>query len=246
MKDRKIKPQRMHEQVLKALAADIRDGTLTIGSELPSERELSEEFGVSRLTVREAVGALERSGLIETRAGTRARVTLPGTDKIIELLSGTAMLYVSTPSGLRAFQETRSVIEAGITRLAAERIDQAGLEHLQAALERNRSHIGNVVAFAKSDVDFHVAIAEIVGNEILIGFYHAAGLWLHDMRSVTLSKPQQMEKACAAHERIFAHIRDHEAEAAGRAMAEHIHQVNSVYAERETELIGETTLGKKD
>ncbi len=66
----------MHEDLVEILADDIRSGVYPVGETLPSERTLMDDFGVSSLTVREAMAALEKSGLIETRPGTRAQGNL--------------------------------------------------------------------------------------------------------------------------------------------------------------------------
>src|ERR671927_1736990 len=62
----------------------IRDGHLTAGDRLPSERELGERFGVSRVTVREALRGLEAQGLVAIRVGAHggAFVTAPTSDRI--------------------------------------------------------------------------------------------------------------------------------------------------------------------
>ena len=59
-----VRRRRMHEDLVEMLATDIRAGVYEMGDALPSERDLMDEFGVSRLTVREATAALESKGFI--------------------------------------------------------------------------------------------------------------------------------------------------------------------------------------
>ncbi|WP_118134731.1 FCD domain-containing protein [Oceanicella sp. SM1341] len=226
---RLVKRKRMHEELVEMLSEDIRSGVFAVGDALPSERELMEEFGVSRLTVREALGALEKSGLIAVRPGTRARVCEPSSDRLVELLSGTATFYISQPEGLRNFQDVRTLVETGLARMAAERATPEDIAGLGAILEANRASVGDTEAFARTDMDFHLAIARIVGNPMLDAFYLAVDRWLHEVRLVTLAHEGQMETAFAAHQRIFDAIRARDADRAFGAMREHLLQVNSMH-----------------
>ena len=71
---RSIQRPRVHTEVLSCLLEDIQSGVYAVGQNLPSERELMDEFGVGRPAVREALAALARMGLIEVSPGLRARV----------------------------------------------------------------------------------------------------------------------------------------------------------------------------
>ena len=62
-------PRRLYEQISQKLAKSIAEGRYELGQRLPSERELAQNFGVSRPTVREAIIALELDGLVEVRLG---------------------------------------------------------------------------------------------------------------------------------------------------------------------------------
>ena len=82
-----LKRSRLFEQVVDVLEERIRDRELVAGAELPSERQLMAEFGVGRTAIREALFHLQRAGLVDLRAGSRARVTAPDADVVMTSLS---------------------------------------------------------------------------------------------------------------------------------------------------------------
>ncbi len=234
-RDRMIRPKRMGTELAEILTADIRDGVYEVGASLPAERELSQTFGVSRLTVREALSSLEKSGLIVLRSGTRARVRAPNMDNVLDMLSGAAALHFAGASGVENivhFQDARMLIECGVARLAATRATQAQLGDLRARLEDNRRSIGDTERFGQTDMEFHFAIADTVANPILNGFYIAVDRWLNDARQITLSDPRQVETAFEAHARIYAAIEAGDPDGADAAMRAHLSQVHDLYRER--------------
>ncbi|RFC62758.1 FCD domain-containing protein [Fulvimarina endophytica] len=230
---RPIKRRRMHEEMVELISHDIREGVYVIGDELPSERELMEEFGISRLTVREGVAALESRGLILTRQGMRARVAGPKPGFVLDRLSDMARLYLVDPKGLDAFMDVREIVEVGTARKAAKLADETAILRLQDVLERNSAARGDVAEFGRTDIEFHRVIADITGNPILVSFYQAAAEWLEEVRSTSLKVPGQTQRAFEAHEKIFAAIKARDTAAAGREMSEHLLQLASIYPPRE-------------
>src|SRR5216110_1658100 len=107
-------PRRLYEQIAQTLSKDIADGKYEVGQRLPSERELAQNFKVSRPTVREAIIALELDGLVEVRLG-----------------SGVYVMSRQPPGGREGAKdigpfellEARHAIEGEAAALAAVRID---------------------------------------------------------------------------------------------------------------------------
>jgi DNA-binding FadR family transcriptional regulator len=226
---RPVRYRRMHEDLVELLADDIRQGIYAVGNPLPSERQLMEEFSVSRATVRDAMAALENYGLIETHPGTRARVCGPRADFLIKMLSQAAAFYLHQPDGLRTFGEVRVLVETGVVRLAAENISDAQIEVLRKKLDWNQRAIGDTQLFGKTDIDFHLAIAEIVNNPIISSFFRAVEQWLQDVRDISLRNAGQMEIAYAAHAKIFEAIEARSPDLAATQMRDHLHQLLSIY-----------------
>ncbi len=229
---RPVRHRRMSSELVDMLTADIRDGVYEIGASLPPERELSEEFGVSRLTVREALATLESSGLIVLRSGTRAKVRAPDMGSVLDMLSGAAALHFAGRSGIDNvvhFQDARTLVECGVARLAATRVTDAQVAELRAILARNAAAIGDAEEFGRTDMEFHLCLAETIANPIISGFYVAVDRWLSDARRITLSDAAQTDVAFAAHERILEAIAARDPERADAEMRAHLSQVNGLY-----------------
>lgn len=225
---RPVRRRRMHEDLVDMLAKDIQEGVLEIGEALPSERSLMEEFGVSRLTVREATAALESFGLIETRPGSRARVCAPRPEFLLQMLSQTATFYLQQPGGLQIFTEVRQLVETGVVRLAATRATGQQVAELRERLEQNRRAIDNTAEFGRTDIEFHSAIAKIVDNPIINAFFQAVENWLYEVRITTLRVEGQTKTAFEAHQRIFEAIASGDAIQAAEAMRNHLQQLEDI------------------
>ena len=99
----RFRPLQRYEQVAERLAADIRSGALAPGERLPSERELARVMEVSRASVREAIGALQVQGVVETRPGAGTFVSAP---KLTQRLSATSFSADMRVRGLRPGSRT--------------------------------------------------------------------------------------------------------------------------------------------
>src|SRR3954451_12087813 len=124
-----------------AIAEQIRTaivtGRLKQGDRLSPERELAEEFGVSRVTVRDALRSLEAMGLVEVKVGARggAFVTSPNGSKVAQTMSDMMMLSATTPEDI---VEARLIVERGTVTLACARALDEDLERLRELCERGR------------------------------------------------------------------------------------------------------------
>ena len=128
----KVSVGRISEIIVEQIRLLMRQGQLRPGDRLPPERDLCERFGVSRVTVREALRMLESSGLVEIRVGARggAFVTAPSSDRVGEGLTDLLSLSVITTTDIT---EIRMVLETGIVPLVCERAteeDLAGLDDI--------------------------------------------------------------------------------------------------------------------
>jgi DNA-binding FadR family transcriptional regulator len=220
---------RLFEQVVDVLEQRICDRELLAGAELPSERRLMAEFGVGRTAIREALFHLQQVGLLDLRAGSRARVTVPNAEVVMTSLSGSAKYLLSDDNGIRHFQDACALFETGLARDAARSATARDIRHLRAALDANYNSIGDILRFDESDVAFHYAIATIPRNPIYVVIHRAIIDWLVDQRRVTLSYPGQNRVAFDAHVAIFEAIKVHDPELADARMRSHLDQVAKLY-----------------
>jgi DNA-binding FadR family transcriptional regulator len=222
---RPVKRKKIHEEIIENLVKDITDGIYIPGDLLPSERDLMEEFHVGRPAVREAVTRLELQGLIDIRAGQRARVRKPTIDRIMSEMNPAIAVLLSTENGNAQLKEIRIFFETALAREAAMRARPDHIECLKNLLQMNRKSTGNMKAFSETDIQFHRYLAEITGNEILINLMILFNQWLISHRIDSLEQPGQIQKALIAHEKIFNAIKEKDPIEADNAMRLHITQV---------------------
>ena len=220
-----IRRRKVYQEVVHQLEAMIREGRFAPGDPFLSEREIMDAFDVGRSAVREAMLSLERSGLIRVRSGERAQVTRPTAAMMVRELSTAARMLLSEDGGIAHFQEARTLLEIGLTRLAATRATDDDVARLRKALEANREAIGDHAAFGRTDVAFHYAIAEILGNPIFLSLNDAMAEWLTEQRTISGRVSTAFDDAYGAHERIFAAIANRDPDEAQKAMEAHMTEV---------------------
>ncbi|HXQ40314.1 MAG TPA: transcriptional regulator NanR [Candidatus Udaeobacter sp.] len=220
-----IRRRKLSEEAALRLEAMIRDGTFPEGALLPPERELMKMFGVGRASIREALYALGRMGLVQVRTGERPLVTRPTPENLITELSGAARHFLSQPHGVEHFQESRALFEVGVARLAAMRANDEDIARLKHALDANAAARGDLGRFERTDVAFHYVVARITRNPIFTAVHDALVEWLTSQRTITLRSPGAEDMAFESHRQIFEGVAARDPEAAARAMDTHLKQV---------------------
>lgn len=210
---------RLSDDVARRILERITADDLGPGERLPSERELGEQFGVSRTVIREAVRALAAKGVIEVRSGSGLRVAAVGAGAVTESMSlflrGIELPYAKV-------HEVRWLVELEIARLAASRASAAEVDALAANLEQMASSLDDVAAVADLDGEFHRLLAACTQNELYLVILDAMGDVLREVRRRTLAIPGRPSLALEAHRRILAAVRANDADLAVRAMTDHL------------------------
>lgn len=152
-----MKDGRLYETIAAKITKMIDDGKFPPGSRLPAERELAEEFGVSRVAIREAEIALQALGRIRIKTGSGAYVLEARPDDHDTLPDVTAF----------ELTEARALFESEAAALAAARIDDRTLEELDRHVETMASTRGGDEDGEAADRDFHRAIARASGNSAI-------------------------------------------------------------------------------
>lgn len=219
------RPSRTQDAVDQLLDAIIA-GTLTAGEQLPPEGQLATEFGVSRLTLREAVRLLQAQGVIVQVPGSRHRIA-----PVSEWTGMDAVVRHARSAGQRRrssleLLEVRVMIETGAAQLAAERRTAEHLEALEAALRRMVQHheAGDVDGFVAADLEFHETILRAADNRILIAAMLPLTSMLAETRGETSAVPEIREHAIREHGRLVEAIGAGVAVAARDAMWDHMMQ----------------------
>jgi DNA-binding FadR family transcriptional regulator len=212
------------DTVVERLRVRIGDGGWTAGRRLPSERNLASEFGVSRNTVREALGVLALTGMVDIRRGAGAFVNQLTPQRIFDPVA--LVVDISPVVSVRDLLAVRRVVEAETASLAAVRMTEAQLAELAGCLREMAGASfegGDVTAITELDVRFHRLISEASGNHALAGLGAAlngstfrARLWRG------YAEEGIGAHARAEHDAIFAAIADGDPGRAGVCAAAHV------------------------
>ena len=205
------------------LARDLRPG-----DPLPSERELSEQYAVSRTVIREAVRYLVAKGAVDVVSGRGLSVAAVEAT----LVSSSMSLYLRgnhRDMPYRLIHELRMTIEPEIASLAADRATPEGVQQLRADHQRLRDSIDDIEAAALADVDFHLTLAKLTQNDLFVIVLNSVGTIMVDIRRAKLSLPLTHNNGIREHQKILTAVAKGDAEAARAAMRSHLEESNRVW-----------------
>ncbi len=209
-------------QISDKLAYMIHSGLLRPGDELPSERELAGTLGVSRETVRAAIGLLQSRQMIEISQGARTRVLGVGPMPLHESVS---VLGSLKGRSLAEVSEARAAVEVQVIWLAAQRIKAAQLARLDALLAEQRGMLDDPVRFQISDQEFHATLYRACGNALLADVVFDFYGYALEFRRLALQRKGAIAHSVADHQAIVDALHRHDPQAAVTAMRGHLEQV---------------------
>jgi DNA-binding FadR family transcriptional regulator len=222
--------RKLYQEVLDRLMSRIASGEIAPGDPLPSERELMDAYGVGRPAIREALQALERSGIVTISHGERARLVVPTPTMLMaQIQEGARHLLRSEPHSLDHLKDARVFLETGLARLAAERSDAAGLAALRLRLDEHRAALAHLEVFLDRDMAFHRQIAAMTGNPIFPAIVEAMFGWLGAFYRSLVRIEGAENVTLLEHERIYEAIASGDPDAAGEAMRVHLTRANDLY-----------------
>jgi GntR family transcriptional regulator, transcriptional repressor for pyruvate dehydrogenase complex len=223
----KIRPA--YRQVADQLRTNIVTGVLIPGQRLPIEPELAKVFGVSRSTIREALGNLTSSGLVVTRRGVNGGtwVAVPSTDQIKGYLTDSIgmMMHAETLSD-QGILEARLLLEVPVAGLAAQRRNDEQLERLAADVVRGKASEAEHRSRGRS---FHLTLLEAAGNPLLDLMARPIFDVLTTRYVARASSPAFWKKVNHEHRLIHEAVLAGDVKTAELTMHEHVHHLNSVY-----------------
>jgi GntR family transcriptional regulator, transcriptional repressor for pyruvate dehydrogenase complex len=164
-----IRSARAFEEIADQIRAELSSGRLKVGSKLPAERMLAEQFGVSRNTLREALRSLEHAGLIRLQKGATggAFISERSGETVMTGLMDMYRLGAIHPAQLT---EARIWLESIVVREACKRATAADLRALNdniAAAEKALA-TGEFVERAEINIEFHRILTRITANPIMV------------------------------------------------------------------------------
>ncbi len=228
----KIQPiQRLNavEQVFDQMQNLLIDGTWQPGEKLPSENELSSAFGVSRMTIRQAMQKLKALGLIETRTGSGSYVREVNLEESLNELI--PLMYIGNPSQIHVFQ-FREMVESESVRLATPTADAKSLRRLEDILGKMQKAADedNAASFSGYDLKYHMFIVKMTDNPMIIKAYEILLNVLKESMTSVIEK-MRFAPALEYHGRILEAMKQKDAALAEQLMREHIGQNYAFFSE---------------
>ncbi len=217
-----IKKTRVAEEVADRIRTLILDGTFPQDLPLPSERVLTERFGVSRGSIRDAFRTLETIGLIETRHG---RGTFPRELTVDRLVAPLASMMTFQHDLQDELLDVRRMFEPAVARVAATRATDEDFADLQRILDAQHRKLKKGQSAIVEDTEFHAALARSTRNRVIVSLMATLNDLLVESRKLTLRQKGRPAKSVEGHEAVVAALRRRDADGAARAMSNHIDQI---------------------
>ncbi|WP_188737468.1 FadR/GntR family transcriptional regulator [Oceanobacillus neutriphilus] len=217
----KIETKKVYENVLEQIIKRIVDGKLVPGDSLPPERELAEQLGVSRPSLREALRILQVLGVIKNSPKTGTIIQQVNPEQIFQTLS---MVMVTSPSETSQLLEIRKSIETEMCYYAALRRDEKDLKSIGNTLE-NLSKAADSLEFKKYDYEFHYTIACAAKNIFFKYVLEMISNLIDKQMFELTNKIMDIglhQRMVEQHKMIFEEISNKNAEEARLAMKNHI------------------------
>ena len=183
-----IKQLRVSGEVTEQLKQSILLGRFKAGDRLPSERDLAEQFQVSRVAVREALRALENSGFITTRQGVTGGAFV--TDLSFEhVVNAFLDLFMADKISIPELYQVRLLVEPEVARLAAQRVTPEYAERLKESLKAEEEPVASLPEDLDRKTAVHFILAEMCGNRFFEGLVRSVmGL---TRRTIEAAQPDQ-------------------------------------------------------
>lgn len=221
---------RLVDRVVSEIQTLIVEGRLQPGTQLPPERELAEQLGVSRTVIREAVHILMTKGLLETRPGVGTIVREMTRAQVVEPIS----LLVQLRDGGTDFEDlhqVRSILEveiAGLAALQATPDDIVSLKQLMAEMDAS---VDDAETFAALDADFHQVLANMTHNPILLLIVAVIRDLLADYILMVTRRIEPNRHVIPYHQKIVDRVAAKDAQGARQAMQAHLVQIRKNHEE---------------
>jgi len=217
----------------------INTGDYKAGTKLPSERTITEQMGVSRPSLREAISALQIVGILESRPGDGTYVATPvATEDIMHR----AISVLEEGDSPFEFMEARKAMEIGAVRLAIKVASDADLAALKTAWEEKciRGRRGDLEDYQRYGKEFHLAIARATKNRVIEAITDKLldmiiqPLWISMRREYFLKDLSRIEQMLDIHDQIVKAMFKRNAEEAVRVVEIHYDiQIDQIYGQNE-------------
>jgi GntR family transcriptional regulator, transcriptional repressor for pyruvate dehydrogenase complex len=220
----KIKRISLSDAVTDRIISQIQEGRYRAGDRLPTERELAEQLGVGRTSVREGLRFLEKLGVLEIRQGMGTVVRSLSLGEVFEHLVPVQTIIELPDRDVRDIMHVRRVLEAESAQLAAQHATDRQLGRLEELLHGMAASLEKPRDYLEMDLEFHVVVAEAASNPVLAQLVNLIRDIYTRYFEIVLRDPEMNKTSLGFHRRLYAALRDHDADAARQHILAHLSQ----------------------
>jgi GntR family transcriptional repressor for pyruvate dehydrogenase complex len=220
-----VTKKRAYEDIVRQIRLLIEKGRLKRGDQLPTERELSETFKVSRATVREAIFSLETMKLVDRRQGDGTYVIASSEEALVQPLA-TALFHEK--DDLIDIFFLRKIVEPEVAHLAAENATPEEINELEEVLAEQEEEVVEGKDSIPADSEFHHLLARMARNRVLERLLLALLDLLGKTRGKYLQTEERKQKSLQGHRDVLAAIKNGKGPGARKAMRRHLENVEDI------------------
>jgi GntR family transcriptional repressor for pyruvate dehydrogenase complex len=228
-----VRKKRAYEDIVQQIRQLIEKGKLKREDQLPTERELSETFKVSRATVREAIFSLETINLVQRRQGNGTYVIASSEEALVHPL---AMSLFHEKDDIIDIFSLRKIIEPEVAQLASQNRTIEELNELEEILKGQDEEVAGGLNPIQRNADFHRLLAQMAKNRVLERLLLALFDLLGKTRERYLQTEERKHKSLQGHHEILNAIRNGNGPAARQVMRRHLEGVEDTLFKRRKEV----------
>jgi GntR family transcriptional repressor for pyruvate dehydrogenase complex len=219
-----VKGQTAFEETLERLGTAIKLGLLAPGTRLPAERELCEQLGIARSTLRQALIALVQSGHLHAVRGRGGGTFVAEPQPVAEPPTEAVIAH------WRDRCDARLAVELGVAVLAADRAEAEAIASLGGLVAAMSDRLHDYPSYRQADVRFHIGLAEATGSAQLVAAMTEVQGAMTDLIGYIAHPPEVLEWSNAQHARLVGCLERRDPGTAMKIMAEHLRGTEHVLA----------------
>jgi GntR family transcriptional repressor for pyruvate dehydrogenase complex len=223
-----VEKKRAYEDIVQQVVTLIEDGKLKRGDQLPSERELTEAFKVSRTTVREAIRTLESMQLLQCLQGNGTYILASSEEALIRPL---AAALSNANDSIRDIFYIRKIIEPHCASLAAENATPQEMEEMERILNEQEACIGRGESVLETNTLFHNRLAGAAKNRVMERLLLALIDLLHQAQEDYLSESvrnTRAKRSLDGHKQILTAVKNGNCDVALKLMLQHLEDIETI------------------
>lgn len=220
-----VRKKRAYEDIVSQIRHLVEKGKLKRGDQLPTERDLSETFKVSRATVREAIFSLETMKLVDRRQGNGTYIIASSEEALVQPLAAT--LFHEKDDLIDIFF-LRKILEPEVVQLATENATPEELNELDEIIREQEEEVAGGRDPFHADSEFHHLLARMSRNRVLERLLLALLDLLGQTREKYLQTEERKQKSLQGHLEIVAAIKNRNTVGARQAMRRHLENVEDI------------------